>query len=378
MQIETFSYGFDSGWDVSNFPALDSDKTLVIVFAAPEFRDKREPIQELIDAFPNSHIVGCSTAGEIRGGCLHDQTLTVACCRFDSTELKVARANIEAPTKSYDAAAEICAQLMADDLKALFVLSEGLQVNGSELARGFSENLPAGVVVTGGLAADGSRFGETFVIQQSVTYHGAVCAVGLYGDSIRVGHGSKGGWDKFGHERTVTRSDGNILYELDGMPALDIYKKYLGDKAKELPASGLLFPLSIRSRLNNDKPLVRTILGVNDEDNSMIFAGDIPQGSFAQFLFANFDRLIGGSAEAALSSCEDEFDQVLAIAISCVGRRLVLGDRTEEEIEAALEVLPPQTQLIGFYSYGELSPFASGVCDLHNQSMTLTTFREAA
>lgn len=368
----------ESGWDVQSFPEMDSPMTLVVVFAAPEFRDRQEPIQELIDAYPNSSIVGCSTAGEIRGESLHDQTLTVACCRFDSTNLRVAKAPIPSPEESYDAAKQICEQLNADDLKAIFVLSEGLQVNGSELARGFSEHLPDGVIVTGGLAGDGSRFGETFVIQQRVASHGKVCAVGFYGDKIIVGHGSKGGWDKFGHERVVTKSRGNILYELDGKPALDIYKMYLGDKASELPASGLLFPLSIRPRLTTEKPLVRTILGVDEKENSMTFAGDIPEGSFAQFLFANFDRLIEGAAEAALSSCADESDQVLAIGISCVGRRLVLGDRTEEEIEAALEVLPPNTHLIGFYSYGELSPYASGVCDLHNQSMTLTTFREAA
>jgi hypothetical protein len=61
-----------------------------------------------------------------------------------------------------------------------------------------------------------------------------------------------------------------------------------------------------------------------------------------------------------------------------VGRRLVLGSRTEEEIEATLEVLPKGTQQIGFYSYGEISPYTAGTCDLHNQTMTLTTLSEAA
>jgi hypothetical protein len=205
-----------------------------------------------------------------------------------------------------------------------------------------------------------------------------VTAAGLYGDHVRVGHGSKGGWDQFGPERVVTRSKGNVLYELDHKPSLQLYKEYLGERASGLPATGLLFPLSIRVGATSDKRLVRTILAVDEDTQSLTFAGDIPEGAFAQLMHANFDRLIQGASDASSSvqSNVHGSSDTLAVAISCVGRRLVLGERAEEETEATLDALPPCTQQIGFYSYGELSPYATGRCDLHNQTMTLTTISE--
>jgi hypothetical protein len=253
-------------------------------------------------------------------------------------------------------------------------------VNGSELVRGLNSKVSPSVVVTGGLAGDGDRFRRTWVLEDRRPQTGFVTAVGFYGDRIQIGHGSKGGWDRFGPERCVTRSKGNILFELDGRPALHLYKEYLGDRAAGLPATGLLFPLALRANASDAKSLVRTILAVDEREQSLTFAGDIPEGAFAQLMKANFDRLVQGASEAASSTklSTDGGPCTLAIAISCVGRRLVLGERTEEEIEATLDVLPKGTRQIGFYSYGELSPFTTGTCDLHNQTMTLTTLSEAA
>ena len=232
--------------------------------------------------------------------------------------------------------------------------------------------------MTGGLAGDGSRFQQTWVVQDGQPKSGYITAVGFYGDAVRIGHGSKGGWDMLGLERRVTRSERNVLFELDGRPALELYKEYLGDRAAELPASCLFFPLAIRTEESPEYPLVRTILAIDEEQQSMTFAGDIPQNSMAQLMRANLDRLVDGASQAAtLTGAEmDESCPTLAIAISCVGRRLVLGERTEEEIEAIMDVLPSGATQIGFYSYGELSPYTNGRCELHNQTMTLTTISE--
>lgn len=378
MKAESFSYVDGSGWSVPILPDLDSARTLVLVFSAPEFAADHPAFLELRAHFPTSQIAGCSTAGEIIGDSLNDASLSVAVLRFDSTDIRVAFAEVRDASDSYGAAANLAGHLASDDLRGVFVLSDGLNVNGSELVRGLNDELPEGVVVTGGLAGDGSRFGSTFVLRGGRPTTHTICAVGLYGDKVRIGHGSRGGWDKFGHERVVTRSKGNVLYELDGKPALDIYKEYLGERASGLPATGLLFPLAIRACQDDPKPLVRTILAVDDEQNTMTFAGDVPEGSIAQFLYANFDRVIGSAGDAAERAAEPAQEGTVAVAISCVGRRLILCERTEEEIEAALDALPMGSHLVGFYSYGEISPYASGTCDLHNQSMTLTTFSEAA
>ena len=357
---------------------MDSEQTLVIVFAAPEYLDQPDALLELIDAFPTSKVIGCSTAGEISGPYVNDTSLSIAVMQFEYSGIDVVSAKIEEAAESFAVGEKLASQLNRNDLSAVFVLSDGLHVNGSELVMGLNSALPRNVVVTGGLAGDGDRFQRTWVIRDRKPENGAITAVGFYGKQLRVTHGSRGGWDNFGPERRVTRSTGNILYELDGRPALDLYKEYLGERASGLPATGLLFPLSIRQNSTDSRQLVRTILAVDEQNHSMTFAGDIPKDCLAQLMRANFDRLVNGASIAADQASGDAMPHgpALAIAISCVGRRLVLGERIEEETEITLEHLPAGTKQIGFYSYGEISPHATGACDLHNQTMTLTTFSE--
>jgi hypothetical protein len=384
MKLETFTYSAHEGWSVESLPALDSDNTLVVVFGSADWADGHESFEHLAGAFPRSHIVGCSTAGEIFGTHLADRSLSVAAARFEhGTTVASASASVRSQDDSYAAGQALAHQLNQPSLRAVLLFSDGLNVNGSELVRGLNSVLSSHVVVTGGLAGDGSRFKRTWVINNGTPQTNLVVAAGLYGDHVFVGHGSKGGWDNFGPERRITRSQGNILFELDGRPALQLYKEYLGELADGLPATGLLFPLALRSDSSDEKNLVRTILAVDEATQSLTFAGDVPQDSLARLMRANFDRLIDGASEAAelagsSDGSADDTEETLAIAISCVGRRLVLGERAEEEIEATLDVLPERTRQIGFYSYGEISPYTHGQCDLHNQTMTLTTIREQA
>ena len=378
MKLETFFYTQQGGWSVDEFPGFDSERTWVIIFGSPEYIDAPEPIQEIVQAYPNSHIVGCSSSGEIFGATMVDHSLAVGVIQFEHTTLTATTTSVQAVEESFAAGQAIAHQLNRSDLRGVFILSDGLHVNGSELVRGLNTILPTSVIVTGGLAGDGDRFKQTWVIKDGQLCSGYVSAVGLYGERVRIGHGSKGGWDIFGPERLVTRSQGNILYELDGRPALELYKEYLGEQAAGLPATGFHFPLGLRADRSDPRSIVRTILAIDEETQAMISAGDIPQGYLAQLMRGNFDRLVDGAAEAALmiDNYQTPASPTLSIAISCVGRRLVLGERTEEEIEAVLDGLPPGIPQIGFYSYGEISPYGVGHCDLHNQTMTLTTISE--
>ena len=378
MTLETFTYTAGTGWSVERLPALDSPSTLVLTFGASEFFDEPDALAELNRAYPQSHLIGCSTAGEIFGTAVTDLSLSVAVLRFERTDLATALAPVESAADSFAAGEALARDLYQPGLRGVLVLSDGHYVNGSQLVRGLNAVLPDAVVVTGGLAGDGDRFERTWVLKDGRPQSGYVSAVGFYGDHVRIGHGSKGGWDIFGIERRVTRSEGHVLYELDGRPALQLYKEYLGERAAGLPATALLFPLSLRADATADKSIVRTVLDIDEANNAMIFAGDIPEGYLAQLMRANFDRLVDGASEAALMTRNgfSAENPVLSIAISCVGRRLVLGERSEEELEATLDVLPMHTQQVGFYSYGEISPYATGHCDLHNQTMTLTTITE--
>jgi len=375
MEIATIRYA-NGAWS-QPFPALDSPQTVVLAFAAPSYSDRPEILSQLADAFPTSAVIGCSTAGEIDRARVLDDTITVAAIRFASTRVRWAKAHLASAADSFAAGAAIANELRTDDLRAVLVLSEGVHVNGSELAKGLNTCLPPEVVVTGGLAGDGTQFSRTWVLVDGKPQNQMVVAVGLYGPALCVTHGSQGGWDAFGPERLVTASTGNVLHALDGRPALTLYKEYLGDRAAGLPSSALLFPLALRSSETGSSSVVRTVLSVDESTQSMTFAGDVPTGHYARLMRANFDRLVLGAQSAGTAALGAHTGPVLSIAISCVGRRLVLRERTEEETEAVLETLPSGTTQVGFYSYGELSPHGAGRCDLHNQTMTLTVLSEA-
>src|SRR5262245_28654586 len=378
MQVHSFRRDRHLEETLPDVPKTSREKTLVIVFGASEIMDNQALLTPILDAYSWATIVGCSTAGEIYGQQIFDHSLSVAIAQFAHTTVRVETIAVPNSTASQAVGGELAKNLMSNTLRGVFVLSDGLHVNGSELVRGMNAEVSPSVAVTGGLAGDGDRFKRTWVLKDGRPQTGYITAVGFYGDKIEIGHGSKGGWDLFGPERVVTRARGNVLYELDGKPALALYKEYLGERASGLPATGLLFPLALRAHRSDHRQLVRTILAVDEETQSMTFAGDLPEGHLAQLMRANFDRLIQGASDAALATKSSQHGStpVLSIAISCVGRRLVLGQRAEEEVEATLEGLPPKSHQVGFYSYGELSPYANGTCELHNQTMTLTTIRE--
>jgi hypothetical protein len=371
MEVATTVFSAQ-GWARRLPRALDSRSTVVFAFGATRYGANDVPFADLRAAFPESHIVGCSTAGEILGGAIHNDTIVVVVARFDRTEIRTACVPVTREG-SYEAGLQLASALPRTDLRGCFVLSSGHDVNGSRLTEGLQSVLRP-IPVSGGLAGDGARFGETWVVAAGRCHPGVATVLGFYGDAIRLGHGSKGGWDKFGPERRITRASGNVLYELDGRPALDLYKSYLGELAAGLPATALLYPLALRANRDDHEQIVRTVLAHSEADKSLTFAGDIPEGALAQLMRANFDRLVGAASDAATEVATAEVE--LCLAVSCVGRRLVLGERAEEETEAVADVVTGGT-VAGFYSYGEISPSGASDCRLHNQTMTLTTFWEA-
>ena len=357
--------------------------SLVIYFGARDAIACGQRYIELRERFPDAHILGCSTGGQINNDDVTDDEIVAAAIAFDNTALRLVRQDISDPRESRNCGASIGRALAADDLAGVFVLSDGLNVNGSELVKGLSAAIGSHIPLTGGLAGDGADFKETLVGGDCAPASKLVVGVGFYGTSIRIGHGSAGGWDLFGPRRQVTKSTGNILLELDGEPALDLYERYLGEEdSKKLPGSALLFPLQVYDTQHPNSAVVRTVLAVDRDARSMTFAGDVPQGWTAQLMRGNFDRLAEGAANAArqsriglnASEGEDQF----SILVSCIGRRLLMGQRTSDEAEAAGVELGPSNMRLGFYSYGEISPHAdSGLCELHNQTMTVTSFAEA-
>ncbi|MBC8503396.1 MAG: FIST C-terminal domain-containing protein [Anaerolineales bacterium] len=378
MKIEQSTWRKSKEW-ITNPPGKLKSAQWVLTFGSREILQEPGHILNIRETYPDALIVGCSTAGEISGARVYDDSLVITAIEFEHTRVKGAQVQLgNGDMDSFKAGEELAKALDHENLAHVLVISEGTHTNGSDLVRGLSKHLPADVAITGGLAGDGANFEETVVFFNSGPQANSIVVVGFYGDKLQIGYGSMGGWDPFGPERLITRSEGNVLFELDDQSALGLYKNYLGDHAKDLPSSALLFPLSIRS---DDYPeqLVRTILAVDDEAGSMTFAGDVPQGAYARFMKANFDRLVDGAYGAAKNSFELGGNESpdLAILISCVGRKLVLQQMVEDEVESVREVLGESTTLTGFYSYGEICPSAPNAnCDLHNQTMTITTISE--
>lgn len=379
MRAREFTWSATNAWTGNQSERDNAD--LVLYFGARRALADKARYEELRTTFPNAHVLGCSAGGQIHNGDVVDDEITGLAIHFDTTKLKLVCEDITDVNASNSCGAAIGQALKADDLSGIFILSDGLNVNGSELVAGLANAVGRKIPLTGGLAGDGAEFSETLVGADDAPRSHRVAAVGFYGADIRIGHGSAGGWDVFGPRRRITRSVGNLLLELDGEPALELYERYLGEEdAKGLPGTALLFPLQICNPDHPDNNIVRTVLAVDREKRTMTFAGDMPEGWVAQLMRGNFDRLCSGAADAARQARSGigEGDSV-AILVSCIGRRLLMGQRVSDEIEAASAALGGNTVRLGFYSYGEISPHATtGICELHNQTMTITSFHEAA
>ncbi len=376
MRLEQIRWQNNTGWEVVKSTLNTDDRVqLVLAFGDPDLITSAERFDELKKRYPDAHIVGGSTAGNVLGTSITDDDIVATAIYFKKSHIKVSSADIDDTSKLQDISSSLVSQLIKPDLKHIMVLSDGIHFNGSDLAKGM--NIQEDVPVTGGLVGDKGRFKETYVLADEPAKPKRIVFVGFYGEHLHAGHGCFAGWREFGIDRIITKSIGNVVYKIDGQPALSLYKKYLGEFAEQLPASGLRFPLSIRSG-QNGVTLIRTLLAINEEEQSLTFAGDVPEGSISQLMKGNIDDLIASAGEAAKQAKHSNGNTGLAIIISCVGRKLLMDQMTDEELETVQESLGENTWMTGFYSYGELSPYSKefGQCQLHNQTMTLMSIYE--
>jgi len=376
MQLEQRIWLPSEGWRLLNSDKPETPE-LVIFFAAPGTVDDGARFRELKAFYPAASIIGCTTGGEITDTEVHDGSIIATAIEFKNARLAFAETSIvDAEQGSFQAGARLGKSLPREGLRGVFLLSDGMRVNGTELVAGIQHVLGPEITITGGLAGDGSAFVSTRVGLNANPESGNLVAVGFYGLGVRLGYGSVGGWDAVGPERLVTRSSGNTLFDLDDLPALDLYKKYLGPESAKLPASALLCPLRIHPVGKPEASLVRTVIGIDEARKAMIFAGAIPEGHVAQIMLGHFDHLIAGAGLAAEKAAFPEAQ--LAILVSCIGRKLLMGQQITDEVDAVRNVLGESCRLTGFYSYGEIAPMEnSPFCDLHNQTMTITTIAEA-
>ncbi len=354
------------------------DANWVLVFGSiNKFKD-RNFATSLQKRYPNAQIIGCTTSGEITDDGAHDDSLHITAMLWERSLLKFVIKPINSMAQSHALGAQIASELAQDDLKGVFVLSDGLNINGSELVEGLQEVLPE-IPITGGLAGDNAAFTQTLLLNNDKVHDKVVIAVGIYGKDAVVTSGALGGWNPYGPPRKITRSSKNVVFELDNKPALPLYKMYIGYYANTLPASGLNFPFAIMSE---DKKItvIRTLLGIDEKNNSLTFAGNVAEGSTVRFLKSDHDQLVNGASEAARQILNKDVninDKALAICVSCVGRKLVMQEQVSDEVFAVQRLLGMQTGITGFYSNGEIcSGERDGESMLHNQTMTIAYLSE--
>lgn len=377
MRVEQMIWTQDHGWSCMS-ESENINPHLILYFGTRQIIESGERYYELRDLYPDAIILGSSSGGEIINNEVHDNSIIASLIEFESTQIRGISINLTDDKKCFDAGKKIATALNDKILAGIFILSDGLNVNGTQLVQGLNSVIENKIPITGGLASDGHLFEQTLVGYNAPAKTHTLAAIGFYGSKIKIGHGSIGGWIPFGSEREVTRSIGRTLYELDGKPALDIYKQYLGEQSDKLPGSALLFPLSIRPCADPENTVVRAVLSIDEDHKSMTFAGDIPTGYIAQLMYGSFDSLIDGAQESAsqAATISRETEQI-GILVSCAGRRLLMGQSVNDELEAVYSFWNEKLPLTGFYSYGEISPLnQTGVCSFHNQTMTITTLGE--
>lgn len=369
----------DAKGTLKDLPATSPLPTanLVLAFSSVK-RFSEGKLQAFLKArYPTAQVIGCTTSGEINANGVFDDSIQISAIMWEKVVQRVAQTKMSGMQNSFETAALLGKQLKADTLKALLVISDGLNVNGSELLKGFQSVLGE-IPIIGGLAGDGGAFVKTLQLFNDTVSDGMIIAVGLYGDSLIVSSGALGGWKPYGPPRKITKSEKNIVYEMDGKPALPLYRMYIGEAfSKGLPGTGLKFPLAIIEDGKRDVEKIRTLLAVDADNNSLTFAGNVEEGETVRLCQTNHDRLVegaGAAAELVMEGLgENKTNQTgLALCVSCVGRKGVMAELVVDEVKQVQQILGAKTNITGFYSYGELAPRPNTSDSvLHNQTMTI-------
>lgn len=377
MQIEQKKWTPEKTWETLRSDLRDSKEyQLVLVFGSRTLLSTVGFYDEIRSSYPKAQILMNSTSGEIIDTQVNEDTISLTAIRFGNTRFQTTSVNILECDSAESAGHQIAKSLIAANLTNILVFADGQHVNGQKLVLGIGENITHSVVISGGLAGDGNKFQKTLLGLNEQPREGKIIAVGFYGNHLSVSTGRMDGWEEFGHEIQITKSNQHTLLELNHEPALKVYNQFINTNIPSKDGYTLLSPISIKTK-EAPYSIIRTIISINEDEKSITFNGIVPQGSYIKMMKANYESLINAATSAALNSARNISKPELAIIISNVGRKIILSQRIEEEVEVIREVLGETTAITGFYSYGDIS-FVKGASksESNNQSMTITTMRE--
>jgi hypothetical protein len=344
------------------------------------FCTPRSGVEELIkgvcEGAGTDQIIGCSTSGEISSSGLSINSAVLGGIASDCLDFEIV--TVQGLKKDSEAAGRQLAESFSSTPRLLQIFSDGLTGNGCAILRGIANVFGDSVPVNGGAAGDNGEFVKTLQFCRDRVYSDAVCGIAFYGD-FRLGIGVQSGWAPIGLSKQVTRACGNIVFELNGEPALDVYERFLGQHAKKLPAIGVEYPLgflkSSADKNQADHYILRATMSVDRAKRSILFAGEIPEGAIVNMTCGDKTSILeaaGTAAREAISGIGNATPEII-FCYSCMARKIVLGRRTEEEITRIRAEFDSRIPMIGFYTYGEFCPVGRKSSNyMHNETVTLS------
>lgn len=373
------------------FDAIGEKPALTIVFASVEYAQE-DVIRGVRSVAPDTLLVGSSSSGEITGeGPVKRHSVVVMMIAGDEIVVHAAVGK-HIQENAHQAGSDVAQQVLdaygGEKPKFFMMFPDVLAGNGADIVRGVKTVLGDTFPIVGGASGDDFQFKQTFQYLNDEVYSGSVVGVGFSGNIV-FGVGVKHGWTPISLPRKVTKAEGSVVHEIDGLPAISIYKEYFGEEeAKQLESETLAklaitYPLGIRHEESNEY-LIRDPLTV-DEHGSITCAAEIPEGSEVQLMIGSREEAIDMAEHAAKNALEqlDGATPQAVVIFNCIARQKLFGINSGDEIERIMSVLGPMVPMAGFYTYGEQAPLDGEVRDIkkcnsqfHNETVVIVVLGE--
>jgi len=345
------------------------------LFASPG-KGLKSLVKGVFESAGTRILTGCTTAGEISTAGFSTGSAVLGGIASDCIGFEIVSAHDI--SRDSEQAGRDLAEAFSDSVRYVQLFSDGITGDGTAILKGMSDTFSKVIPVSGGTSGDGGKFLKTWQFKGDRVFTDAAMAIGFTGD-FKLGTGFRSGWAPIGLPKKVTRAAGNILYELNGESALNVYERFLGKHAKNLPAVGVEYPLGLigqfKDHTGNDHLLLRATMSVNREEGSICFAGEIPDGAMVYLTCGDRTSLLDATEEAVRMAMADLGRTArphLVFIYSCMARKILLGLRTKEEFERVRSQFDPAVSVLGFYTYGEYCRVKrDGPSLLHNETATL-------
>lgn len=379
MVITPLTWTPTTGWSSAPFNWPEQPAFVLYFGPLERLSPLQGPVAELLEKYPEQIVAGCSTAGTIDETTIDDDRVAVSIVELEDLDAHAESLPIGPVHEHKELGTKLVRALLAyrTDLKHVIVFSDGIQVDGPAFAAGLAGYLPSGVFATGGLAGDGLRFQNTLVGLGRDIKPRQVVAVGLYGEQIDVQFETAGGWEPFGPTLEVNAADGHVLKKVEGERALDLYRRYLGDRVACLPVDALHYPFQVVS--DKQLPVIRSVVAYDETAGTLTLSGRIAPKDTLQLCRTTGEELVERSRKHAIKTPPaSSLNHRLALVVGSIGRRHLLKERSAEDLAAARHLFGRDVKTLGFYAYGELGPTpAKGRgCMLHNQTLAVTVLSE--